>query len=103
MSELQVRDQTIELNDAGYMLNPEQWNADVAEELARMNSIEQLTDDHWAVVRCLREHYLKYKVGPMVRMICRRTGLMEERIHELFHTCTRGCMCRIAGLPRPTG
>jgi tRNA 2-thiouridine synthesizing protein E len=103
MSVLQVGEQRIELNDDGYMLYPEQWDEDVAVELARMNSVDPLTEDHWAVLRFVREYYLKYKVGPMVRLICRRTGLAEEWIHTLFQTCTRGCMCRIAGLPKPTG
>ena len=102
MPEFQIGDRVIELNDDGYMLNPEEWDEDVAVELASMNSVD-LTDDHWAVVRCVREHFLRFNVGPMVRLVCRRTGLKEHWIHELFHTCTRGCMCRIAGLPGPTG
>ena len=103
MSVLEIGQLKIELNDNGYMLHPEEWDEDIAVELAKMNSIVPLTDDHWAIVRAVREYYLKFKVGPMLRMICKRTGLTEARVHALFHTCTRGCMCRIAGLPGSTG
>ena len=103
MPEFQLGNRTIVLNDDGFMVHPRAWDEDIATELAKLNAVDPLTDDHWAVIRCVRNHYLKYNVGPMVRLICRKTGLEEQKIHELFKACFRGCMCRIAGLPKPTG
>ena len=48
-------------------------------------------------------YYQAYKTAPMLRAIGKRTGLGEKRLHELFPLACRECMCRIAGLPRPSG
>ena len=63
MSVLEIGQLKIELNDNGYMLHPEEWDEDIAVELAKMNSIVPLTDDHWAIVRAVREYYLKFLSG----------------------------------------
>ena len=87
----------------GYLHEISSWNREVAEELARRNEIWPLTEDHWKVIRYLREYYLKYAQGPVILKISRATGLSVQRICELFPCgMVRGAY-RIAGLPRPPG
>ena len=87
----------------GFLSEISTWNEQVAEELARRNEIWPLTEDHWKVVRFLRDYYLKYAQGPVVLKISRATGLSVQRICELFPCgMVRGAY-RIAGLPRPPG
>ncbi len=87
----------------GFLSEISIWNEQVAEELARRNEIWPLTEDHWKVVRFLRDYYLKYAQGPVILKISRATGLSVKRICELFPCgMVRGAY-RIAGLPRPPG
>ena len=56
------------LDDEGYLVDPEDWEDTVAGDLARAQGIE-LTDDHWFVIRFMREHYLEHRVCADARHI----------------------------------
>jgi dissimilatory sulfite reductase related protein len=89
----------VELDEDGLLLHPEQWNEAVATEIARREGIGKLTDEHWEIIRSLREHYAKFSVAPAMSHVCRRHGKDRHWIHDLFHTCLGAW--RVAGLPNP--
>jgi len=94
----------LELSDAGFLLHPGEWNEEVARTLARSaEGIEELTADHWAVVRFIRNHYLAHRRAPLVRALCRATGLHLRQIYALFPGGPARGACKVAGLPRPDG
>lgn len=94
----------LELNDEGFLAHPEDWNEEVARMLARTaEGQEQLDGDHWAVIRFIREHYLAHGSAPLVRALCRATGLHLKRIYQLFPGGPAKGACKVAGLPRPDG
>ncbi len=99
---LSIAGRAISLDDGGFLVDPRDWSRDVAVELARRDQIE-LREPHWEVLWCVRRYYLEYAAPPMLRLVTKRTGLDLRRIEELFLTRCRDCMCRIAGLPKPTG
>ncbi len=101
--QLQFEESVVRLDDSGFLVHPYEWSEQVAEALGRRDGVSPFNDDHWAVIRCIREYFEMYDAPPMVRLVCRRTGLDTERLAELFLTHCRDCMCRIAGLPKPTG
>lgn len=103
MTQLQVGDRTIELDEGGFMVSPEEWDEEIAVELSKMDCFGTMTDDHWRVLRCIRGHYEKYEAAPMMRLVTRRTNLTEADLERLFLSRCGDCMCRIAGLPKPTG
>jgi len=103
MPELQLGDKTVDVDDHGFLIDTTDWDRDVAEALAETTGLSPLTEDHWRVVLFVREHYLAYENAPMLREIGKRTKLGERRLGELFPLSCRECMCRIAGLPRPSG
>ena len=43
-----------------------------------------MTDEHWKVIRFLREYYLKFGVAPMIRKLTKETGMPLKHIYELF-------------------
>ena len=101
---IEINGVQIELNDEGYLNNPRNWNAEVAAFLAKAEEgLEQLTDEHWAVINFIREHYLQNDMAPMVRSICKTTGLPLKRIYELFPSGPAKGACKLAGLPKPDG
>lgn len=82
----------------GHLHNPGEWNAAVAEELARRRGIT-LTPAHWVVLDALREYYFHFGSVPSVDAVCRFFGDKREHVRALFETCLDAWL--IAGLPNP--
>lgn len=80
------------------------WDQDVAIALAKsQESIAELSPDHWAVINFIRGHFLESNMAPMVRAVCKSTGLPLKRIYELFPSGPAKGACKLAGLPKPDG
>ncbi|MCG6964539.1 MAG: TusE/DsrC/DsvC family sulfur relay protein [Acidobacteria bacterium] len=94
---------SIEVDEDGFMQEPEGWNEVVAHALASTEGVDDLTDEHWKVVNYLREYYLQFGVAPMIRKLCKETGFNLKRIYELFPSGPAKGACKVAGLPKPTG
>ena len=91
----------IDLDDKGYMQDPDQWNDKVARALAGDEGIEELTEDHWKIIDYLRDFQEDKGTAPMIRVLCKETGFSLKRIYELFENGPAKGACRVAGLPRP--
>ena len=61
---------SIEVDEDGFMQEPEKWNEEVAAALGSTEGVDELTDDHWKVVNYLRDYYLQFGVAPMIRKLC---------------------------------
>jgi tRNA 2-thiouridine synthesizing protein E len=104
MSQLEVNGKKLELNEEGFLTDPSQWDKQVAEALAKAaEGIENLTKEHWAIIEFIRNHFLETNLAPMVRSICKTTGLPLRRIYELFPSGPAKGACKVAGLPKPDG
>lgn len=93
----------IEVDDDGFIINWDSWNETVANSLAKGEGISEMTDDHWKVIRYLREYYQQYGIAPMVRKLCKETGLSLAQIYELYPAGPAKGACKVAGLAKPTG
>ncbi len=104
-SELQVV-----LDVEGYLVDPEDWNENVAANLAANEELE-LTDEYWQIFRFMREYWMDKKVAPDVRHVL--GFLIEEcsydkkiaktRLFKLFPYGYVKQACKIAGMRRPRG
>ena len=104
MPHLDYDGRRIELNEEGFLLHPEEWDDGVAQALARsQEGLEALNEDHWKVVRFIRGHFLETNLAPMVRSMCKTTGIPLRQIYELFPSGPAKGACKVAGLPKPTG
>jgi tRNA 2-thiouridine synthesizing protein E len=104
MSILEFNGKQLELNEEGFLVNPSIWTEELALVLARQEeSLDQLSEDHWAVIRFIRAHFLENQAAPMVRSICKSTGIPLKRIYELFASGPAKGACKLAGLPKPDG
>jgi len=92
-----------EVDEDGFLQDASRWTADVARGLATTEGIENLTEDHWKVLRYLREYYQKFNVAPPIRMLTKQTGFQLKYIYQLFPTGPAKGACKLAGLPKPTG
>ncbi|MBI2897478.1 MAG: TusE/DsrC/DsvC family sulfur relay protein [Deltaproteobacteria bacterium] len=103
LRQLRVGDATIEVDEHGFVQETERWNDEVAAVLAAGEGVSELTAEHWRVVRYLRQHYLDFRVAPMIRKLCKQTGLTLKRIYELFPSGPAKGACKVAGLPNAKG
>jgi tRNA 2-thiouridine synthesizing protein E len=93
----------IEVDEDGFMQEPDRWNQEVASALATTEGVAEMTDEHWKVVNYLREYYLKFGIAPMIRKVCKETGFPLKKIYELFPSGPAKGACKVAGLAKPTG
>jgi tRNA 2-thiouridine synthesizing protein E len=103
-SHIDVKGRQLALNEEGFLADPSAWDKDVAATLAlTQEGLEALTTEHWAVIEFIRAHFLENNLAPMVRAICKTTGLPLKRIYELFPSGPAKGACKLAGLPKPDG
>ena len=94
---------SIEVDEDGFMLEPEKWNEDVAKALATTEGVNELNDEHWKLVHYLRNYFLQFGVAPMIRKLCKETGFDLKKVYELFPSGPAKGACKVAGLAKPTG
>jgi tRNA 2-thiouridine synthesizing protein E len=93
------------LDEEGYLVEPGEWNEDLAEYLARMENIK-LTDVHWDVIRFMREYYEEHQIAPDARYVIKHLSqhLGADARNALFKMFAYGYVkqaCKIAGMKRP--
>jgi tRNA 2-thiouridine synthesizing protein E len=93
----------IEVDEDGFIQEPEKWSKEAAEELAKLEQAYPMNENHWKLVNYLRDYYLEYEIAPPIRMLTRQTGLDLKTIYELFPGGPAKGACKVAGLPKPTG
>ncbi|MEW6016205.1 MAG: TusE/DsrC/DsvC family sulfur relay protein [Candidatus Zixiibacteriota bacterium] len=99
----ELGDVKINVDEDGFMEEPEQWNEKVALALASTEGVDNLTENHWKVVNYLRDYYQKYGIAPMIRKLCKETGFSLKEIYDMFPSGPAKGACKVAGLAKPTG
>jgi dissimilatory sulfite reductase related protein len=104
MPSIDFKGRQIEINEEGFLSHPEEWTEEMAAFLAlREEKLESLTEEHWAVIRFIRQYFEEKQSAPMVRSVCKTTGLPLKRVYELFPSGPAKGACKLAGLPKPDG
>jgi len=93
----------IEIDEDGFIQDPGLWDEAVAKDLAKTEGVDNMTEEHWKLVKYLRDYYLKFQIAPMVRKLCKETGFDLKKVYELFPSGPAKGACKVAGLPKPTG
>lgn len=106
----EVNGQTIQLSEAGWLENLEEWSEDLAAKIAVNEQVPELSPEHWDIITMAREHFNEYGVVAEPRVFSK---MMKEKfgkdrssqkyIYSLFPTGLIKCANKIAGLPRPKG
>ena len=91
----------------GYLVDPQDWNEELAEEFASQENI-RLTEDHWDVIRFMRGFYEEHQVAPdaryVIKHLAERLGAAaRNRLFALFPYGYVKQACKIAGMKRPRG
>ena len=93
----------LEVDEDGFIQNPDEWNEAIGVALATTEGVDEMSEDHWKIANYLRNYYLEYGVAPMIRKLCKETGFKLKQIYELYPSGPAKGACKVAGLPKPTG
>ena len=103
MPTFEVDGRTYDVDEDGFLEDPTIWNEDVAKDFAKSEAVEELTEEHWKVIKYIRNYYLEFGIAPMIRKLCKESGFKLNNIYELFPSGPAKGACKLAGLPKPTG
>ena len=100
---MNIAGKQVEIDEDGFLVNPEDWNEDVVKAFAALEDVSELTEDHWKLIDYLRNYYKQFGIAPMIRKMCKDTGFTLKQIYDLFPSGPAKGACKLAGLPKPTG
>ena len=103
MTEMTLAGSTVEVDAEGFLLNAEQWNEQMAAEIARENGVPELTDRHWQVVNFMRKTYLETGSAPSIRSLGKTSGVPIKELYQLFPKGPAKLAAKIGGIPKPRG
>ena len=95
--------ENVETDAEGFLTDPQQWNEQLAEQIAVENGIPELTDRHWLVVRFMRERYLATGNAPSIRALGKESGVPVKELYQLFPKGPAKLAAKIGGIPKPKG
>lgn len=102
---LDVKGKRVEVTETGFLADPEDWNEDVAREIAGSEALE-LSEKHWDIIHYLRdEFYNNNENQPNTRNIVKAmqkkwgTTIQARDLYQLFPKDPSKQGGRIAGLP----
>lgn len=112
---IRLAEKVIETDEEGFLINPDDWNEDIAEQMAFEQSQQddvKLTDTHWGLIYYFRDYYQENKVHPTMRKLVMTLGKYhgkkfhdhkkyEKFLYELFPRGPVPELCKLAGLPKP--
>jgi len=93
----------VEVDAEGFLVHDEQWNEQIAQEIARENGIDELTDRHWQVINFMRNTFLETGSAPSVRSLGKTSGVPIKELYELFPKGPAKLAAKIGGIPKPRG
>lgn len=92
----------VEVNDEGFLNNPDDWDEQLGAEFARLIGVD-LTDEHWKLVKFLREDYRAQGETPTLRRVSTQTGVPVKQLFTMFPGKPAKKMSYVAGVPKPKG
>ena len=103
MAKVNLGGKEIDIDEDGFIQEPDLWDENVATDLAKTEGVEAMGEDHWKLVNYIRDYYAKFGIAPMVRKLCKDCDFKLKYIYEMFPSGPAKGACKVAGLPKPTG
>lgn len=109
MATMEFEGQDYEVDEEGYLMDWSVWKEGMAGVMAKQDGLE-LGDEHWDIIKFLREYFEKYQIAPMIKILTKelKKKYGKEKgntkyLYELYPGGPAKQACRYAGLPKPTG
>jgi len=94
---------TVQVNEEGFMTNPNEWNKEIAATLAAEEGIADLSENHWKIIEFCRKEGEASGKAPTLRTITMGTGITTKEMFTLFPKGPAKKVARISGLGKPEG
>jgi TusE/DsrC/DsvC family sulfur relay protein len=102
MSLATIAGNEVHVDDEGFMTEYDEWDEDLARQLAGNIGIE-LTNRHFDAIRFLREDFQSQGETATLRRVSTVGGIPTKELFELFPKKPAKKMAYVAGLPKPAG
>ena len=113
---LKVNNTELEIDEEDYLLNPEDWDEDVALALIAKHEADghkKVTETGWELIRYFREYYEDHMMHPSMHRLLKDREKVESKVfndeksyreflYELFSHGPINMLCKLAGLPKPS-
>ena len=94
-----IAGKVINVNEEGYLLNMDEWNEDIAKEMAKEEGLE-LGNRHFELLNYLREQQ-KNEVALNIRSIGKSGVVDIKELYALFPKGPLKISSKLAGIPKP--
>ena len=94
---------TFQVNAEGFFTNRDEWSEPLAEVLAELVGIPELTEAHWKALKFMRDDQAVSGVTPTLRRMQAAGGFQVKELFTLFPGKPAKKMSYLAGLPKPVG
>ncbi len=103
MSTIEILGKQLEVDGDGNLSNLSDWNEDIAKKLAKLEGIDELTENHWKVINFMRKVFKENDMAPSIRKLTKESGVGTKELYTLFPKGPAKKAAKIAGLPKPKG
>ncbi len=83
MFKLECNGKKVKLDEAGFLIDQNDWNEDVAMALASKEGFDSLSAEQIDIIRFMREYFLKYEVFPILNNICRIAHQPKKYVNDI--------------------
>ncbi len=98
MTEIECAGKKIQLDDNGFLVNLDDWDKNVATELARREGVAALDDEQFEIIEFMRKYYRKNQAFPILNYVCKNIHEPRNCVNEEFINPMKAW--KIAGLPK---
>jgi len=96
-----IEGREVAFDDEGFFEDFEDWSEEIFKALAHESCISLITDQHWLVVRFLRDFYAYNGRAPLNNQLRKGTGMSLLEMEGLFPGGLKKGARRLSGLPNP--
>jgi TusE/DsrC/DsvC family sulfur relay protein len=100
---IEILGKSLAVDADGNLVNLEDWNKDIAKEIAKEEGIADLTGQHWQVIDYMRKVFAETGEAPSIRKLTKQSGVDTKTLYALFPGGPAKKAAKIAGLPKPKG
>jgi tRNA 2-thiouridine synthesizing protein E len=68
MPTMEHEGKSYDIDEEGYLTDWSVWNEGLAGVMAKEDGLD-LSDEHWEVIKFLRDYFEKYQIAPMIKIL----------------------------------
>ncbi len=101
MAELYCSGKKVTFDKDGFVSNPDIWDEDIAECIAKQHGIKHLSEKQRQIVSFMRAYYAKFHCFPILNYVCKNVDQQKGCLYDEFNNPE--IAWKIAGLPKFDG